>query len=161
DLFSCYYDTTDAKYPYKGWLYFANWGDDLEGVNYMRSADGETWERGRQVVNAWAGGDDPSCREIRQDGRVLRGPSDVTFFYHDEVDHRFLGIFKFLSVTPIPLKPDNNLRSRAYAFFDRLDEPFDTKRLERIALLPPAAEVNGDKPHDEYYASTAWRYEAL
>jgi hypothetical protein len=161
DLFSCYYDLTDAKYPYKGWLYFANWGDDLEGVYYMRSHDGKVWERGRQVVNAWAGDDDPSCREIRQDGRVLRGPSDVTLFYYDPIDRRFLGIFKFLSAKPIPLQPDNNLRSRAYCFFDRLDEPFDTNRIERIALLPPAADVNGDYVHDEYYASTAWRYESL
>ncbi len=160
DLFSCYYDPTDAKYPYKGWLYFANWGDDLEGINYMRSADGRTWERGRQVVNGWAGGDDPSCREIRQDGRILKGPGDVTLFSHDPIGNRFLGIFKFFSATG-GVGPNNHLRSRAYAFFDRLDEPFDTKRIERIALLPPAAEVNGDKPHDEYYASSAWRYESL
>ncbi len=160
DLFSCYYDTTDAKYPYKGWLYFANWGDDLEGIYYMRSADGKVWERGRQVVNAWAGGEDPSCREIRQDGRILKGPSDVTIFYHDPVDNRFLGIFKFLSA-PGGVGPNNHLRSRAYVFFDRLDEPFDTKRIERIALLPPADERDGDKPHDEYYASSAWRYESL
>jgi hypothetical protein len=161
DLFSCYYDIRDERYPYKGWLYFANWGDDLEGVFYMRSHNGKVWERGRQVVNAWAGKDDPSSREIRQDGRVLRGPSDVTIFYYDPIDRQFLGIFKFLSAKPIPLNPDNNLRSRAYCFFDKLDEPFDTKRLERIALLPPAADVNGDHVHDEYYASTAWRYESL
>lgn len=161
DLFSCYYDFRDEKYPYKGWLYFANWGDELEGVYFMRSADGKIWERGRLVVNAWAGGNDPSCREIRQDGRILKGPSDVTLFYYDPIDRRFLGIFKFLGVQPIPLHPDNNLRSRAYAFFDRLDEPFDTNRIERIALLPPAADKNGDGAHDEYYASTAWRYESL
>jgi hypothetical protein len=159
DLFSCYYDADDAQYPYKGWLYFANWGNDLEGVYFMRSADGRSWERGRQVVNAWAGGDDPSAREIRQDGRVLRGPSDVTIFYHDPVENRFLGIFKFLAVARVP--PGNNLRSRAYAFLGKLDEPFDTNRIEHIALLPPAAKVNGDMPLDEYYASTAWRYESL
>jgi len=156
DLFSFYYDRRDARFPYKGWLYFANWGDDLEGVYYVRSENGRRWERVRQVVNAWAGGDDPSCREIRQDGRVLRGPSDVTLFYHDEQTGRFLGLFKFLSVAPVG--PKNNLRSRAYAWLDRIDEPFDTNRLDRIALLPPADEVHGDKPHDEYYASTAFRY---
>jgi len=160
DLFSCYYDTTDAKHPYKGWLYFANWGDDLEGIYYVRSADGRAWERVRQVVNAWAGGDDPSCRTIRQDGRILKGPGDVTLFYHDEIGRRFLGIFKFYSAEGgVGLK--NDLRSRAYAFFDRLDEPFDTQRIDRIALLPPAADADGDKPHDEYYASSAWRYESL
>lgn len=160
DTFSCWYDKTDVKWPYKGWLYFANWGDDLEGIFYVRSADGRAWERGRQVVNAWAGGEDPSCREIRQDGRILKGPNDVTLFSYDPIDRRFLGIFKFLSA-PGGVGPNNHLRSRAYAFFDRLDEPFDTARIERIALLPPAEERNGDKPHDEYYASTAWRYGSL
>jgi len=159
DLFSCYYDLRDAEFPYKGWLYFANWGDDLEGVHYMRSRDGRAWERVRQIVDAWAGGADPTHREIRQDDRVLRGPGDVTIFYRDEEAGRFLGIFKFFSVAPVG--PGNRLRSRAYSFFDRLDEPFDTTRLERIALLPPAADANGDLPHDEYYASTAWRYESM
>jgi hypothetical protein len=57
--------------------------------------------------------------------------------------------------------PGNNLRSRAYAFLDRIDEPFDTSRIERVELLPPAAAVNGNRPYDEFYASTAWRYESL
>jgi hypothetical protein len=114
----------------------------------------------------------------------------VTIFSHDPATDRFLGIFKFFSVEPIAVGPailepgaggpptgrpsgprtsrkngaaelGNRLRSRAYAFLDRLDEPFDTGRIERIALLPPAAEAGGDQPHDEYYASTAWRYESL
>lgn len=175
DQFSCYYDLKDSRYPYKGWMWFANWGDDLEGAYYLRSADGRRWERVRQVVNGWAGGDDASCREIRQDGRVLRGPGDVTLFAHDPLTDRFLGIFKFFTPYRVdPLNPQhppatlpkgvrkaapgNDLRSRAYAFFDRVDAPFDTRQIEKVALLPPAAAVSGDRPYDEYYASTAWRY---
>lgn len=179
DLFSCYYDVRDSEYPYKGWMWFANWGDDLEGAYYMRSADGRKWERVRQVVNGWAGGDDPSCREILQRGRVLRGPGDVTLFAHDPLSGRFLGIFKFFTPYRVdPLKPEkppttrpkgkagkaipgNDLRSRAYAFLDRLDEPFDARRIDHVELLPPAADTSGDKPYDEYYASTAWRYGSL
>ena len=46
-------------------------------------------------------------------------------------------------------------------FLDRLDRPFDLREIGEVALLPPAARVNGDKPDDEYYASTAWRYGSL
>ena len=175
DYFSCYYDTKDDQWPYKGWMWYANWGDDLEGIHFMRSRDGKTWERGPMVVDGWAGGDDLTHREIRQDGRTLRGPGDVTLFSYDPVEDRFLGLFKFFTPyaidprnpevpLPPPVKgkkrtiPVNELRSRAYVFFDKLDAPFDTKRIERIALLPAAREANGDMPYDEYYQSTAWRY---
>ena len=159
DLFSCRHDADDQAHPYKGWLYFANWGHDREGVYFMRSADGITWQRGSLVVNAYSGGDDPSFREIRQDGRIMRGPSDVTIFSPEPYQGRYLGVFKFMSAAPV--ESNNVLRSRAYAWVDRLDQPFDTKRLERIALLPAAAKVAGDEPHDEYYGSTAWRYGSM
>ncbi|MBI4581413.1 MAG: hypothetical protein HY718_17050 [Planctomycetes bacterium] len=159
DLFSCYYDRTDATYPYKGWAWFANWGNDLEGIFYIRSRDGKAWERGRQIVNGFAGPGDASCRTIRQDGKLVRGPGDVTLFYHDPVSNRFLGIFKFFNHDGVGA--GNNLRSRAYLWLDRLDEPVDTNRIMRIALLPPNAYRSGDTPFDEYYATTAWRYESL
>jgi hypothetical protein len=54
--------------------------------------------------------------------------------------------------------PANYLRSRAYLFLDRLDEPIDFKRIERAEFIPPAADADGEHPHDEYYISTAWRY---
>jgi hypothetical protein len=151
DLFSCCYDGRGAQYPYKGWLYFANWGD-LEGVYFVRSTDGKRWERGPQVIRAYS-------REIDQDGRKLHGPSDVTIFYHDIAADRFLALLKFHSFEPVTA--GNSLRSRAYAFVDELDAPFDAKRIERLALVPPAAEQNGDSPADEYYASTGWRYESV
>jgi hypothetical protein len=153
DLFSCYYNPKDKKYPYQGWLYYANYGNNREGVYYVRSGDGLTWERGPQVVNAYAGKGDMSCRVISQDGKTVYGPGDVTIFYHDPLADRFLGIFKFFTTQDVG--EGNNLRSRAYLFLDRLDEPVDANRIQRIALLPPAADRNGDSRYDEYYASTA------
>jgi hypothetical protein len=63
---------------------------------------------------------------------------------------------KFGSVKPVG--PGNALRSRAYAFVKRLDAPLDLAAIKRVDLVPPAADTNGDRPYDEYYASTAWRY---
>jgi hypothetical protein len=57
--------------------------------------------------------------------------------------------------------PGNQLRSRSYVFLDSLDKPFDTDQIGHVELMPPAADLNGDKPFDEYYASTAWRYQSL
>jgi hypothetical protein len=159
DLFSCCFDGNDPEFPYKGWVWFANWGNDLEGIFFIRSRDGKTWERGRQIVNGFAGPGDTSCRTIRQDDQTVRGPGDVTLFYHDEKTNRYLGIFKFFNDEGIGA--GNNLRSRAYLWLDRLDEPVDTRRIERIALLPPGTFRNGDTQFDEYYASTAWRYESI
>ena len=157
DLFSCYYDTADTNRPYKGWVWAANVGNEWEGVWFVSSADGLHWQRGRQVLSGFAGEGDPSCRVITQDGRTLYGPGDVTLFAHDPVEHRFLGLFKFYS--PRDLASHYGSRARAYAFLEGLDRPFDTQRLERIQLMPAMAARNGDLPADEYYASTAWRYE--
>lgn len=159
DLFSCYYDKTDSDYPYKGWLWYANWGLDHEGIYLVKSKDGIKWERGQMLIDGYGSDADTSCKRLTQDGREMRGAGDVTTFYHDEQENRFLGLFKFFGATEVEHK--NRLRSRAYAFMDRMDEPFDIQSIEHIELLPAAAEKNGDMPHDEYYASTAWRYESL
>lgn len=155
DVFACHYDGRDAVHPYKGWLYFANWGEDLEGLYFVQSADGKTWTRGRQVARG-------NERKLEQDGRRLWGVGDVNGFYFDAPANRFLASLKFASPdehgTP-PLK--NRLRSRAYLFVDALDATIDLKRIDRADLVPPAADANGDLPHDEYYGSTAWRYESL
>ncbi len=160
DVFSCFYDTRDAEWPYKGWLYYANYGPNREGIYYVRSGDGRKWDRLNFVVNAWAGPGDTSAQRVEQDGKVVYGPGDVTLFYHDPIDNRFLGIFKFFTNEKVG-PAGSNLRSRAYAFLDRLDTPVDTSRLTRIALLPPAAQAGGNEPADEFYASTAWRYESM
>jgi hypothetical protein len=160
DHFSCYYDVDDEAFPYKAWQHFANWGEDREGQYYLRSKDGIYWERGQMVVNGYGGKDDPYYQTIYQDGRRLVGTGDVTHFYYDKIEDRFLGSFKFYS--PEIVEYGNRLRSRIYAFFDHgLDQPFDIKQLDHIELLPPAKEENNDFPYDEYYSSNGWRYESL
>ena len=159
DLFSCYYDRNDARHPYKGWVYAANYGFDREGIYFIRSQIGLKWERGHQIVSGWAGPGDTSARVIEQEGRRVFGPGDVTLFSYDAAEDRFLGLFKFFTTEKVAA--GNNLRSRAYAFVDQIDQPFDSSRIERVALLPAAADARGDRPYDEYYASTAWRYGSL
>jgi hypothetical protein len=98
-------------------------------------------------------------RTIRQNGRELTGPGDVTQFYHDAGENRYLGLIKFLGTQKGP--SDNLFRSRAYLFLDRLDQPVNMNAIERVNLIPPAASIHGDQPADEYYAATGWRYESL
>jgi len=159
DLFSCYYDKKDPEHPYKGWVWLANAGYAREGVWYVRSRDGLDWERVGQIVDGYAGSGDPTYRAITQDGRTVYGPGDVTSFYYDEVENRFLGLFKFFSDSPI--RPGYHSRCRAYAFMERMDKPFDTELITHVELMPAMAEENGDRLFDEYYQSTAWRYESL
>lgn len=157
DLFSCHYNAKDPEYPYQGWLFFANYGPETEGAYFVRSRDGRRWERGRQVFSSFAGAGDTSSRTIVQDGKTVHGPGDVSVFGYDALEDRYLGVFKFYRVVGRD-RSANGYRSRAYLFLDRLDEPVDPRRIERIALLPAGAERGGDTPWDEYYASTAWRY---
>ena len=152
DLFSSTYDESDTSQPYKGWLHFANWGDGREGTYFMRSADGIRWERGPQVLVA-------GSRTLEQDGRLMSGSGDVTTFYHDREGNRFLGNIRFAAVSNV--ENENRLRSRGFIFVDRLDQPIDLHRIERLGLVPAAAEQGGDMPFDEYYSSTAWRYGSL
>jgi hypothetical protein len=158
DLFSFYYDAKDADATYKGWLYLANYGLDREGIYYTWSKDGIAWEVGRQIVNAFAGDGDPSCVRIRQEGKTVWGPGDVTLMAPDPQTGTFIGLFKFFD----PRKNvASGLRSRTYLKLDRLDEPVDLARFDRIDLLPPLVDTGADTCHDEYYASTAWRYGPL
>ena len=158
--FSCYYNDNDAEYPYQAWQGFNGWGE-RKGLYYLRSRDGIYWERGKMVVDAYEKriADSNFC-EIHQDGRDFVGPLDNSIFYYDEIENRFLGIFKFISREKVEY--DNRLRSRAYAFFSPpLENPFDINQIDHVDLVPPAAEKNNDKPWDEYYASNAWRYESI
>jgi hypothetical protein len=83
----------------------------------------------------------------------------VSIFTPDPEGHRHLALLKFFS--PRPVEHGNRLRSRAYAWVERLDAPLDLAAIDRVALVPPAARRDGDEPHDEYYASTAWRHGSL
>jgi len=159
DQFCCFYDA-HAEFPYQAWQYFSNWEGDREGVYFLQSRDGITWERGSQVVNAYADKSDPVYRKIQQDGHTLVGPGDVTHFYRDPLEPRFLGVFKFYS--PQPVENGNLLRSRAFTFFDHpLSAAFDLTTIRHVALVPPAAHFNNEHPTDEYYGSAAWRYGPL
>jgi hypothetical protein len=152
DLFSCTYDETDAANPYKGWLFFANWGPGREGTYFVRSADGIHWTRGPQVLVA-------GSRTIEQDGRTMNGTGDVTTFYHDREQNRFLACLRWASATDV--ENTNRLRSRGFLFTNRLDQPIDLNTVNRLSLIPEGAMRNGDMPTDEYYSSTAWRYGSI
>jgi hypothetical protein len=152
DLFSCTYDETDAANPYKGWLFFANWGQGREGTYYVESSDGIHWKRGSAVLVA-------GSRTIEQDGRTMNGTGDVTTFYYDREQNRFLACLRFAGATDN--ENTNRLRSRGFLFSDRLDRPIDLAQITRLSLVPEGAERNGDMPTDEYYSSTAWRYGSL
>ena len=80
-------------------------------------------------------------------------PGTSRSFSQDQNPERSLPLSSSYSQKPVG--PNNLLRSRAYKFVRRLDDPIDMTGIDRIALLPPAAETNGDLPYDEYYGSTA------
>jgi hypothetical protein len=152
DLFSCMYDEHDPENPYKGWLFFANWGQGREGTYFVSSADGVHWTRGPQVLVA-------SSRTIQQGTRMMNGTGDVTTFYYDQAEKRFLACLRWASVTDV--ENTNRLRSRGFIFADHLDHPIDLNQISHLSLIPEAAERAGDMPTDEYYSSTAWRYGSL
>jgi hypothetical protein len=152
DLFSCFYDERDTENPYKGWLFFANWGSGREGTYYVHSRDGISWTRGPQVLVA-------GSRTLDQDGRRMNGSGDVSTFYHDSRHNRFLACLRFAASTDV--ENTNRLRSRGFLFVDRLDRSIDLAQVGRLGLVPEGARRNGDMPTDEYYSSTAWRYGSL
>lgn len=154
DLFSYYYDLKDAAYPYKGWLFFSNWAGGREGTYYVRSHDGISWERVRQVIVS-------RSRKIVHDGRTFQGPGDVTIFYHDPVADRFIASLRFFTLDGAGPDKKSLLRAKAYLPLERMDEPFDLNRVEKLELVPAGIEANGDLPSDEYYSATTWRYESL
>jgi hypothetical protein len=154
-----HYDARDKEYPYKGWVFFGNWGNAAEGLYFIRSRDGKQWERDGLIANGYAGPGDPSSRRIEQDGRVIYGPGDTSRFGYDPRMDRFIGIIKFFTTEKVG--PGNGLRSRAYLSLDSLDRPIDISSIQHVELVPPVAERDGDMPSDEYYASTAWRYGSI
>jgi hypothetical protein len=158
-MYCFFYDTTDDEFPYKGWIFFGNWGNEYEGAYYVRSRDGQHWQRRQRVIDGYAGPGDPTARTIHQDGRTVYGAGDTTRFGYDPTTGRFLAILKFFTTEPV--RPDNQLRSRAYLFTDRLDAKIDLNRITHIALLPPADDDGINHAGDEYYESTAWRCGAL
>jgi hypothetical protein len=151
DMFSCCFDSSDPIYPYKGWQWFPKWTDHGAMV-YTQSRDGVNWELGDEVAPY-------NLHPIEHEGHVMEGPGDGTSIYLDPVEHRYLASIRYWCRDEVG--PGNRLRSRAYLFLDRIDERPDFGRIEGLDLVPSAEEKNGDRPSDEYYMTSTWRYESL
>jgi len=152
DLTTFIYDESDAAYPYKGWIWYANWGDEREGMYFVRSADGHVWERGAKVAAMEA-------FHFETDTHVYEGPCDASGFTYDAANRRFIASLKISA--RIKARPSEYYRARAYYAVEAIDQPiaFDPKQLVR--LEPTRSHANGDEPNDEYYFSDSWRYESL
>ncbi len=152
DAHTFYYDANDPEFPYKGWIWFANWGDEREGMYYMRSHDGRHWERGIKVLPY-------ITRHFDHNGIPMAGTGDMSLFGHDPVTGRFLASLRFYRLDYEGKK--NGMRSRGFMYFDRLDEPIDLDLLPELNLIPPARDFGGDLPDDEYYSVNVWPYGRL
>ncbi len=148
DLFSFYYDTADEETPYKGWVWLANMGDK-EGLYYISSPDGITWDHGQMVMSI-------HDFHFQHDGWELFGAGDVSIFTPDPDNDRFLALIKLANHEAIG--PGNRQRARTFMYVDKLDARIDPTQVQRADLVPPALSLNGDLPGDEYYSSTAWRH---
>lgn len=152
DCCSVIFEASDKEWPYKAWFWLSGgkYLKDLKGSHYYRSKDGRTFEHVSQAFTY-------EKRRLTIDGREFRGPSDTTKMTYDPVTGRFLGMIKFYMYPPDKLT-GQLLRSRAFMWFDKLDQPLDLSQLNHIELLPQLAQAKGDFPFDEYYDTTAYRY---
>jgi hypothetical protein len=152
DLTTFRYDESDPAFPYKGWIWYANWGDAREGMYFVRSADGHVWERGAQVAKM-------ESFRFETGTHVYEGPYDASGFAYDPASQRYIASWKISA--RIKARPSEYYRARAYHAVEALDQPivFDAGKLVR--LEPTRSHENGDQPDDEYYFSDSWRYESL
>jgi len=93
-----FYDEVDVAYPYKGWVWFGNWGNEHEGIYFIRSADGLKWSAAPRRAG-YAGRVIQRCHNPLW-YRTIFGPGDTTRFRYDPASKRFLGIFKFFTSEP-------------------------------------------------------------
>lgn len=150
DVGTISFDRFDADWPYKGWIWLPNLKGGRTGAYFLRSKDGRHFERKGLI---FAG----KARRVVAGDYELVGPGDTTRFVYDAVGGRFLALLKFYTNKPVPLT-ESRLRSRAYLFVDRIDEPLDLSKLDHIALVPQHEQRAGDFPFDEFYDATAYRY---
>lgn len=152
DFTTFIYDEHDERYPYKGWIWYANWGDEREGMYFVRSTDGHVWERGAKVAPVEAFAFETATHRYQ-------GPYDTTGFSYDPASRRIIASLKIAAKR----KGDGSERYRARAYHEitALDQPvtFVTSRLVR--LEPFRSHENGDLPDDEYYFSDSWRYGSM
>lgn len=152
DLTTFIYDESDGAYPYKGWIWYANWGAEREGMYFVRSSDGHTWERGAKVAPVEA-------FTFETDSHVYQGPYDATGFSYDRVNRQFIASLKISAKSKE--HGAERYRARAYCEIAAIDKPivFDPAKLVR--LEPARRHENGDLPDDDYYFSDSWRYESM
>lgn len=152
DLTTFLYDESDESFPYKGWIWYANWGDEREGMYFVQSSDGRTWHRGAKVAAMEA-------FTFETDSHVYVGPYDATGFSYDPANRRFIASLKISAQRKE--RGAQRYRARAYYEIESIDKPtaFDPAKLVR--LEPTRRHENGDLPEDEYYFSDSWRYESM
>ena len=127
DLFSCTYDENDSRTPYKGWLFFANWGKGREGTYYMSSPDGIHW-------NARAA----SARGRLADDRAGRSHDERYRRRHHVLSRSAAG-----QVSGMPAicrrhgrREHQSPPLRGFLFTDRLDRPINLEEVTRLDLDP-------------------------
>jgi hypothetical protein len=152
DLTTFIYDDADEVYPYKGWIWYANWGDEREGMYFVQSSDGRTWKRGAKVAPMEA-------FTFETDSHVYEGPYDATGFTHDPVNRRFIASLKISAKSKE--SGASRYRARAYYAIEAIDKPIAFDHHELVRLEPARRNANGDRPDDEYYFSDSWRYESM
>lgn len=152
DLTTFVYDESDESYPYKGWIWYANWGAQREGMYFVRSSDGHQWERGAQVVPH-------ESFTFETDFHSYQGPYDATCFTYDPAKRRFIASLKIAAKRKE--RGAQRYRARAYYEIAAIDKPiaFDSGKLVR--LEPARSSENGDLPDDDYYFSDSWRYGSM
>ncbi|HWA27482.1 MAG TPA: hypothetical protein VG734_17640 [Lacunisphaera sp.] len=151
DLTTIIYDERDAQHPYRGWMWFANWGDEREGMYFIQSADGHAWERGAKVAPMEAFAFETATH-------AYQGPYDATGFTPDPEKHRYIASLKIAARNKAG---GERYRARAYCEIGALDQPIAFDRSKLVRLEPTRSQKNGDLPDDEYYFSDSWRYGSM
>ncbi len=152
DLTTFIYDEADARYPYKGWIWYANWGDEREGMYFVRSADGHTWERGVKVAAMEA-------FKFETDSHSYEGPYDATGFVADPANRRFIASLK-IAAKKKGGKAER-YRARAYYAIDAIDKPIAFDPTKLVTFGPARRDADGDQGDDDYYFSDSWQYGSL
>lgn len=152
DFTTFIYDESDEIYPYKGWIWYANWGKQREGMYFVQSSDGHTWERGTKVAPVEA-------FTFETDTHIYQGPYDTTGFSYDRVNKRFIASLKISAKSK--KSGADRYRARAYYEIEAINKPIAFDHDSLVRLEPTRSHENGDLPDDEYYFSDSWRYESM
>ena len=152
DLTTFIYDEFDEIYPYKGWIWYANWGDEREGMYFVQSSDGHTWERGAKVAPMEA-------FTFETDSHLYQGPYDATGFSYDRVNRRYIASLK-ISAKRKDSAAERN-RARAYHEIAAINQPIAFDHSKLVRLEPTRSHENRELPDDDYSFSDSWWYESM